>query len=161
MSATENTLRWLERSSWAVHIRQSLWLYPALEIVHITGIALLVGAAFLFDLRLLGFSKNLPVRDLANHLLPWSRKGLWLIVPSGILLFITNAETLGKDPTFWLKMLLLAVAGLNALVFHQIVYPPKFRLQPEKQLPLSAKVSASISIMVWIAVIACGRLLAY
>jgi len=52
-----------------------------MEIVHITGIAVLVGAAFLFDLRLLGFSKNLPVSGLAKHLLPWSQRGLWLIVP--------------------------------------------------------------------------------
>lgn len=161
LSETENLLHWLESSSWAVYIRQSLWLYPALEIVHIMGIAILVGAAFLFDLRLLGFSKNLSVDGLANHLLPWSRRGLWLIVPSGILLFITNAETLGKDPTFWLKMLLLVIAGLNALVFHKYVYPPNIHLQPEKQLPFSARFSAAISIIVWIAVVACGRLLAY
>ncbi|KAA6439507.1 hypothetical protein FEM33_12210 [Dyadobacter flavalbus] len=154
-------LQWLESASWAVHIRQSLWLYPALEIVHITGIAILVGAAFLFDLRLLGFSENLPVSGLANHLLPWSKRGLWLIVPSGLLLFITNAETLGKDPTFWLKMLLLVIAGLNALVFHKLIYPSRFHSEPEKRLPFPAKISASISITVWIAVIACGRLLAY
>ena len=161
LSETENLLHWLESSSWAVYIRQSLWLYPALEIVHIMGIAILVGAAFLFDLRLLGFSKNLSVDGLANHLLPWSRRGLWLIVPSGLLLFISNAETLGKDPTFWLKMILLVIAGINALVFHRFIYPPEMHLQAEIQLPVISKVSAVISIVVWIAVIACGRLLAY
>ncbi|MDB5012531.1 MAG: hypothetical protein JWQ25_733 [Daejeonella sp.] len=154
-------LIWVENTSWAVGIRQSLWLYPALEIVHLTGIVILVGAAFMFDLRLLGFSKSLPTAGLANHLLPWSRSGLLLIIPSGILLFTTNAKTLGFDPTFWLKMILLAVAVLNVLVFHRFILKPHFEHSKMKELPFSARISACISIMVWIAIIACGRLLAY
>jgi uncharacterized membrane protein SirB2 len=147
----------LEKSAWAVSIRQSLWLYPAIEIVHILGIVMLVGAAFLFDLRLLGYSKDLPVRGLAGHLLPWSQRGLILIIPSGILLFITNAKALGTDFTFWLKMGLLIVAAINVFVFHQII----FKNSRAGELPVSSKFSAAISIIVWIAMIACGRLLAY
>ncbi len=153
-------LQWLEDSAWAVAIRQSVWLYPALEIVHITGIVLLVGPAFLFDLRLLGFSKNLPVRGLARHLLPWSRRSLLLVVPSGILLFITNAVTLGHDPVFWLKMVLLLTAGLNALVFHRFTLRPDIWSE-NTALPKSAKAAAIVSLIVWLAVITCGRLLAY
>ena len=123
-------LLWLENTSWAVGIRQSLWLYPILEIIHIAGIVLLAGAAIMFDLRLLGFSRNLPVASLARHLLTWSKRALILVIPSGLLLFITNAEAIGMDPTFWLKMLLLVCAGL-------------------------------FSIGAWLAIIACGRLLAY
>ncbi|WAC13570.1 DUF6644 family protein [Dyadobacter pollutisoli] len=154
-------LEWLEKSSWAVGIRQSLWLYPALEIVHIIGIVMLVGAAFLFDLRLLGYSKNLPVTGLARHLLPWSQRGLILIIPSGILLFITNAKALGTDFTFWLKMTLLAVAALNVFIFHQFIYKKQGNTQTAQELPVSSKLSAFVSIIVWIAIIACGRLLAY
>ena len=154
-------LGWLENSTWAESIRQSLWLYPALEIVHLTGIVILVGSAFMFDLRLLGFSKNLPVISLSAHLLPWSRRGLWLIIPSGILLFSTNAITLGTDPTFWLKMTLLVVAALNVFVFHRFIFKVHSRLEVQGKLPFPAKVSAMISIMVWIAIIFCGRLLAY
>lgn len=156
-----NVLNWLENTSMAETIRQSLWLYPALEIVHITGITILVGAAFMFDLRLLGFSKTLPVTGLSRHLLPWSRRGLWLIVPSGLLLFITNAKTLGADPTFWLKMILLVIAALNVLIFHTLVFKPQTVNGTNLPLPLAAKFSAFVSIIVWVAVIACGRLLAY
>ncbi|PSR54927.1 hypothetical protein AHMF7605_16165 [Adhaeribacter arboris] len=153
-------LTWLEHSAFAVVIRRSSWLYPALEIVHIVGIALLVGAAFLFDLRLLGFSRHLPVRGLANHLLTWSRRGLILIIPSGFLLFSTNAIALGQDITFYIKMALLGLAGVNAWAFH--AYFPKIR-NPDKNyfLPFRAKLAAVCSIILWIAVIACGRLLAY
>jgi hypothetical protein len=138
----------LQSSAWAVGIRQSMWLYPMLEIIHLLGIVMLVGGAFFFDLRLLGLAKNLSLPALSAYLLPLSRKGLLLVIPSGILLFITNAETLGLDSTFWLKMALLLLAGLNALVFHRLQLFP-------------AKLTALISIVAWIAIISCGRLLAY
>lgn len=154
-------LQWLEDSSWAVAIRQSIWLYPMLEIVHITGIVLLAGPAFMFDLRLLGFSKKLPVSALAQHLLPWSRRGLLLIIPSGLLLFITNATALGYDPVFWIKMSLLVVAGLNALAFHNFTFRSVSAWNENAIMPPAAKITAGISIIVWLVIIACGRLLAY
>jgi len=155
------SLDWLESTSLAEYIRQSLWLYPALEIVHIIGIAILVGAAFMFDLRLLGFSKTLSISALSRHLLPWSRRGLWLIIPSGVMLFITNAKTLGYDPTFWLKMFLLVIAAVNVLIFHRFIYISANSDGSSGRVPAAAKISALISILVWTAVIACGRLLAY
>lgn len=146
-------LRWLEDGSLAAAIRQSAWLYPILEIIHITGIVLLAGGAFLFDLRLLGFAGRLPIDALGRHLLGWSARGLLLIVPSGLLLFSTNATTLGYDPVFWLKMLLLLLAGGNALLFH--------RLLAHRPHGRGAKMAAVLSLLLWIGVIACGRLLAY
>ncbi|QNL50230.1 hypothetical protein H8S90_00935 [Olivibacter sp. SDN3] len=156
-----NFFSWLESTSLALGIRQSMWLYPALEIVHIVGIVLLVGAAFMFDLRLLGFSKSLPLQELSNHLLPWSARGLILIAPSGILLFITNAKSLGVDPTFWLKMILLGIAALNVLVFHKFIFKKNIEVSSFYDSPISVKISAFLSIIIWIAIIACGRLLAY
>ncbi|PKV76004.1 DUF6644 family protein [Pontibacter ramchanderi] len=153
-------LRGLEESALASAIRQSTWLYPALEIVHILGIVLLVGGALLFDLRLLGFSKNLSVPELARHLLPWSRRGLYLIIPSGILLFSTNAVALSADSFFHIKIIGLVVGGINAGVFHRYI----FAAAPEWQqgnTPRAAKAVALCSIVVWVLVIACGRLLAY
>ena len=159
----DNPAEWLqgiENSALAVSIRQSLWLYPVLEIVHIVGIVLVVGGAFLFDFRLLGFSKKIPVADLATHVLPWSRRGLILVVPSGLLLFSTNAEALGKDPTFWLKMGLLVIAGINVAVFHRITFRSPTGWQAG-QIPVGAKAAALGSILLWLGTIACGRLLAY
>lgn len=156
-------VEWLQRvenTGLAAGIRQSTWLYPGLEIIHIVGIVLLVGGAFVFDWRLLGFSPNIPVADLAEHVLPWSRRGLWIVVPSGLLLFSTNAESLGTDPTFWLKMLLIVVAGVNVALFHWITFrsPTGWR---RGKTPVGAKAAAICSILAWLATIACGRLLAY
>src|SRR5688500_17980118 len=150
-------LQWLEDSSLAAGIRQSLWLYPALEIVHITGIVLLVGPALMFDARLLGLSPAISVTALSKHLLPWARRSLFvLIIPSGFLLFITNAVTLAGDPVFWLKLSLLAFAILNAFVFHRFVFNRKVVWDSNTIIPVKAKVNALLSIILWIMIIACG-----
>jgi hypothetical protein len=159
--AINNWMQWVENTNLAISIRQSMWLYPGLETLHILGIVLLVGPAFMFDLRLLGFSRKLPVRGLAHHLLPWSWRGLVLVIPSGILLFITNASVLIADATFWLKMLLLGVAGINVALFHKITFPSVAEWNKQTPVPVAAKVAAVFSLLVWIGIITCGRWLAY
>lgn len=158
MMAIADWLQFLEQSSWAVSIRQSIWLYPFLEIMHIIGIVLLVGSAFLFDLRLLGFSKQLPIASLERHLWWWAIRASVLVIPSGLLLFITNASTLGYDPVFLTKMILLLTALCNALLFHRLVSQS---IRHSKIVPPAAKAMAILSLLLWIAIIACGRLLAY
>lgn len=154
-------LQGLENTALAVAIRQSAWMYPWLEILHINGIVLLVGSAFLFDLRLLGFSKNIPVTALVHYLINWSHKGLWLVIPTGLLLFICNAKTLGFDPVFWIKMLLIVLAGLNAERMHRYTLSTVLLWNEDVDTPVSAKLSAVFSMIAWFAIIACGRLLAY
>lgn len=156
-----DVLTYLESTSLAAAIRQSQWLYPAIEILHITGIVLVAGAAILFDLRLLGFSQKLSTALLAHHLLRWSKNGLWLVIPSGLLLFITNATTLGHQRVFWLKMILLVSAALNAYLFHRTIFRSVADWDTQKVVPVRAKAAAVCSMVLWIAVIACGRLLAY
>lgn len=160
-SPLSNWLQWLEESSWSVAIRQSAWLYPALEIVHIIGIVLLVGAAFLFDLRILGFSKHIPVSALEKHLLSWAQRASILVIPSGFLLFITNAMALAHNPVFHTKLILIAVAAVNALVFHKVFCQSVSGWDISAPAPAGAKITALVSIVAWISVIACGRLLAY
>jgi hypothetical protein len=149
MTKSSNYVSWLESSSWAEAIRESLWLYPALEIVHIIGIVLLVGPALLFDMRLLGYAKSIDIKHLSSYFLPIPRYALLLIIPSGLLLFITNAISLSQDFTFCLKMTLLVLAAVNVLIYNRFT-----RLFP-------VKLTATLSILLWIAIIACGRLLAY
>ena len=155
-------LEWLEGTSLALLISRSTWLYPILEIIHITGIVLLVGPALIFDFRLLGLLRNIAVSTLAEQVLPWSRRGLFLLaIPSGLLLFISNAVTLGNSVLFWLKMLLLLFAVLNTVVFHRFIFPSYMKNNEPIPLPLTAKAAAVTSMLLWIAIIACGRLLAY
>lgn len=149
---------WAAATPLAQVLRDDPWLYPIVEIVHIVGFTLLVGAAAMFDLRLLGFGRALSVQALARHLLPWSWVGLLLIVPSGLLMFSTQPELLDND-VFLLKLALIAAAGLNALVFHAGPWRGADRWPPAA--PAWARLHAVLSLLLWIAVIACGRLLAY
>ncbi|MEJ8756898.1 DUF6644 family protein [Pontibacter sp. H259] len=150
----------IENSQVATTIQQSVWAYPALEIVHFLGIVMLVGPAFLFDLRLLGIAGKLPVKALALYLLPWSRRALLLIVPSGLLLFSTNAVALAADPVFIVKLSIIVIAGLNAGIFHFFQFPDTPNWSKE-HTPKTAKIIAIVSIVCWLTVITCGRLLAY
>jgi hypothetical protein len=151
----------IEARALAVAMRQSLWLYPIVEIVHLTGIALLVGSIAMLDLRLLGLSRAVSVKRLAAHILPWTAAAFLLIVPSGLMMFIAHASDLIKSDVFALKMSLLLAAGANAGVFHAGVYRGAASWDVERLPPPAARLAAALSLALWLSVIACGRQLAY
>lgn len=151
----------IERLPLAVAMRQELWLYPAVEIVHILGFVTLVGSIIVFDLRLLGLTRGLPVRALARHVLPWSFGALLLIVPSGLLMFIAHAGDLVGNTAFIVKMCLLFCAAINAALFHTGIFRTADAWDIGAAVPVAAKLHATFSLLIWIGVIACGRLLAY
>jgi|SRR5690349_4417864 len=154
-------LVWLESSAVAVAMRQSTWLYPGVEIAHIVGFVALVGAALMFDARLLGRSRPLAVSALERHLLPWARWSLLLVVPTGALMFTAHATEMAANPALRLKLALLAAAVLNAGVFHRWPFRTVGDWDTEIHAPIAARVNGALSILLWVGVIACGRLIAY
>lgn len=151
----------IEMSALGAAMRQWLWLYPIVEIVHLTGIALLVGSIALLDLRLLGLSRDVPVRRLASHILPWTAASFVLIVPSGLAMFVAHAGDLIASPVFVLKVSLILAAGTNAAVFHAGAYRGAADWDVHRAPPAAARLAAALSLLLWVSVIACGRLLAY
>jgi hypothetical protein len=151
----------LEESAPAASLRDARWLYPATEALHIAGFTLLVGAAALFDLRLLGVSPKLRVSDLAGHLLPWSRRAAALVVPTGLLLFAAHATAVAANSAFRFKLVLIALAGLNAAVFHAWTMKGVAAWDSGVRTPPAARAAAMASLCLWTGVICCGRLIAY
>ena len=151
----------LEEGSIASVMRDSLWLFPLVETVHIIGFSILVGAVIMFDLRILGVSKRISVRMLARHLLPWSVGALLLIVPTGTLMFASEASDLVGNRAFVVKMLLLMLAGANAGAFHLGSFRDAELWDQNAPSPTGAKLHAIASMLIWIGVITCGRLIAY
>jgi hypothetical protein len=155
----------LESSGLGQAMRQWLWLYPSVEIVHIVGIALLFGSIAVMDLRLLGVSRSIPVRTLARHVLPWSAGSFLLIIPSGLLMFTAHATEFIDSEVFVIKMLLIMAGGVNAALFHTITFRTADVWDSEEMRklppPPSARAAGALSLVIWISVIACGRLLAY
>lgn len=154
-------LNWLESSAMATFFRQSLWMYPAVEIVHITSFSILVGTAVLFDLRLLGLSRKLPVTDCLRYVNVLARSSFLLILPSGLILFMVDATSMATNSAFLLKMLLLVLALANAWIFHRIILKSANAWNVGVHPPLKAKVAGVFSILLWVSVITCGRLIAY
>lgn len=152
----------LQDSTLGETVRNIQYLYPVLESIHILGIALLVGPAFIFDLRLLGAGQRaVPVTTAAHCLLPISHIGLMIVAITGIALLSAQATivaTAGAAP--W-KLGLIVVAGINVLVFHQGVYRKVADWDVQAPVPFLAKVSALISVFAWTGVIIAGRFLAY
>ena len=129
------------------------WAYPVLEIVHIFGIALLLGNLVLLELRVFGRGALLPVQPLARLALGIALAGFGLAAGSGLLMFASQVGELLANRAFTLKMLLLFLAGCNAFWFHK-----------RGSLALCdtlARVQMIVSTVIWLAVLACGRWIAY
>jgi hypothetical protein len=154
-------LGWIEQSALATAMRHELWLYPSIEILHIFGFVTLVGSIAMLDLRLLGLSRQIPVRALAGHLLPWTFGALIIIVPTGLMTFVAHASDFISNTAFVLKVSLIFGAGLNAAVFHMGPYRTVGQWDTAIATPAAAKFHAMVSLLIWMGVISCGRLLAY
>lgn len=154
--------QWLENSSWATAIHQSLWLFPMLETAHLFGIVSLVGATSALDLRLMGLTmKREPVSRIAGRLLPWAWAGLTIQVLTGFCLFASEATRCFENKAFRIKMVMLVLAGLNALIFHQTVYRRVARWDDAPATPLGAKFAGCCSILLWFGIVAAGRWIAF
>jgi hypothetical protein len=155
----------LEASALGAAMRDSEWLYPLAEIVHTIGIALLFGSVAIMDVRLLGVSRSIPVKRLAAHVLPWSAASFLLIVPSGLAMFVAHASDYIASSLFALKVCLIMAAGGNAALFQVMTLRTADVWDSEEMRPLgpppSARIAGAVSLLIWMSVIACGRLLAY
>ncbi|MFN4275309.1 MAG: hypothetical protein ACK4FJ_03340 [Ferrovibrio sp.] len=148
----------LEQSGLGVQMRQSLLLYPAVEILHIFGFVVLVGSILGFDLRVLGLGRRLPIEPFARLVVPLSALGLAIAVPCGFLLFVTEATSIAANPAFQAKLACIAIGLVNIALFH---LGPWRGLVQRGEVTLAAKLGAVVSLLAWSGAIIGGRLIAY
>jgi len=134
-------------------LRTHPFAYPMLEVVHIIGIALLLGNLVLLELRVWGFGKALPLKDLAPLALLLAALGFGLAAASGLVMFASQAGELLANRAFVIKMGLLTLAACNAAWFHG--------RDSLTKLDSLARLQTFASTLIWIAVIFCGRWIAY
>lgn len=155
-------LSWLESGPLAAAIRGTAYLYPVLESFHIIGIALLIGPAAAFDLRLLGLARHqLRVTTAAQYLLPLSRLGFAIAAVTGVLMFLPGATLLADRASAPWKLGLILLAGLNILVFHRSTYRRVQEWDTDEPTPVAARIAAMVSLTAWSGVTLAGRFLAY
>jgi hypothetical protein len=158
---------WLEWPSVAHFIERYTWAWPLGETFHFFGIILLIGGVGMFDLRLLGFAKQLPV-SAVKRLLPWGVTGFTLCVVTG-LMFVTGVranvpmspyDVIKGNVWLQLKFLFIALAGLNLLAFYVTgTNRAVDDLGPGADAPRLAKAIAFASLSLWLGVIYFGRLI--
>lgn len=134
----------------AIWLRTSL-AYPVLETLHIAGLATLFGSILIVDLRLLGRLRRLDAAALMAAVLPWTLTGFLLAAATGMTMFYARASELITNPVFAIKICLVLLAGINAGVLHARGLHENF----------ASRLQAGLSILIWIAVIVCGRWIAY
>ena len=155
-------LMWLEESPLGKGIRESLWLFPIIETLHLFGIVLLVGATSALDLRLMGLTIGTePVSRLAGRLLPWALVGFLVQIVTGSLLFSSEATRCYTNVAFRYKMLGILLAGINAVVFHYASYKNVREWDDAPSGPAGAKIAGAVSIVLWFGIVAAGRWIAF
>ena len=154
--------RYLYDSRVGAGIRESIWVFPIIEGTHLLGIALSVGLLCWFDLRLLGWVlRDEPVSKVWQNVMPVAFVGFALMFVSGILLFWAEAFTAFHSVHFWLKMILLALAGVNALSFESTAHKNMVLWDLEPVPPFRARMTGAISLILWTAIVVTGRTMAY
>ena len=151
---------WLAGTGLSRSLRDITWLWPLCESVHFIGLALVIGGAGYFDLRLMGFMRRVPVRA-AQAFMPWAIAGFAMNLMTGSLFFIMAPEMYAKSAAFWAKVSFIVVAGLNALCFETMLGARIMALGPNDDTPSSLKLVGGVSLFSWFAVLYFGRMLPY
>ena len=138
-------------------IRRSTWLFPAIQIVHLAGIALVFGTITLVDLTLLGMIRSPALETAASPILTATQCGIAIVVISGALLFVSDPLEFWSNLAFRLKLLAFSLAIANALVFQRYLGKPT----KAASLNVFGKLSLWMSLMLWTSILILGRAVAY
>ena len=139
-------------------VMRTAWGWPAAESLHFIGLSLLVGTIFVFDLRLLGIGRRIPIGAL-HRLIPWGLAG-WVLTFATVMLFLlAEPDQYVYNPAFHFKVLFMVLAGLNASLFYLTSY--RRTISAAADAPRLAQFIAAASIVLWLSVIIAGRLLTF
>jgi hypothetical protein len=148
----------LEHSALAISIAESNWVFPAIETIHVIAVALMIGMVLIMDLRLLELtSANQPYATLKRDVLPWTWWAFCGAVFSGGLMFITQATEYVENDAFRTKVFLLALAGVNMVVFELMITRGAAKWDHGLAIPLPGKIAAMLSLALWILIVFFGR----
>ncbi len=153
-----NFLTWLGESRIGTAVAESSTIFPWLEVVHVVGIAAMLGSILIVDLRLTGLAaRDYPAAGLTRTLLPVTWAGFLIALSSGLLMFSSQPQMYWDNWYFRAKMCLLLLGGINMLAFHLLTRRAMSRWDRSASLPLAARVAGSLSLAIWVLAVAAGR----
>jgi len=150
---------WL-KSTWLADLMHTAWAWPTAESLHFFGLCLLMGTVGVFDLRLIGLAKQIPLPAL-HRLIPFGIGGFIINILTGISFFTAEPDQYLYNPSFHTKMLFMTLAGINVLLFYTTMFKKVQNCGPGDQAPMPARIMGAASLVFWIGVISGGRLLTF
>jgi hypothetical protein len=150
----------LEHSGLGYIIRDSLFIYPLSNVLHVLAIALLLGSITVFDLRVLGFGKGVATDRLARLALPVAMGALCVAALTGFIMFTAEATAYIRNPVFLIKMGLLVLALVNIVIFHRGAFRT-IKQWGFTSAPPAARLTAGASLALWLCIVVAGRFIAY
>ena len=152
----------LDKSEFAINIRESSVLFPLIEGTHLLGLGLSVGLIIVMDLRLAGLiMRKRSASEVWVQLFPWMMSGFAAMFVTGALLFWSHALAAYSSFAFRTKLILLALSGLNAAFYHMTVYRRRSEWDSDLVPPAGARFAGYTSLILWAGIIAMGRIMAY
>jgi hypothetical protein len=153
---------WIKHTGVGAPMTATAWLWPLCETLHFVGLALLIGVAGLFDLRMLGFVRRVSLASVMD-LRPWAALGLAINLVTGVMFFVGAPDQYVHNPAWWAKVAFILIAGLNILAFE---LSPRAKalvndVGPGDNTPLRLKLAGGISLFSWFAVLYFGRMLPF
>jgi|HubBroStandDraft_2_1064218.scaffolds.fasta_scaffold273835_2 hypothetical protein len=158
--AAHPLLAWCKDTAIGAFVRDSTWAFPTLQSLHFIGMSLLIGTVGAIDLRVLGIARAVPLAPL-HRLLPLAFIGFGINLITGVFFFCHDPLVYAFNPPFRIKMLLILLAGMNALWFRLGVFIDLDRWGPGIEASFLAKFISALSLLIWIAVITAGRYIAF
>src|SRR5262249_43596217 len=154
--------RAIEKTSVAIFVSQSQGGFSGLLMIHVAAAVIVFGMIFIVDLRLMGIaSTNCSVTDLCREALPWTWTAFVISAITGVLLFTGQPVKYWANWAFQMKVALLALAGINMLVFQFLTIRSVSKWNSAAAMPVAARLAGAISLTCWVAVVAYGRWTAF
>jgi hypothetical protein len=162
LMTVRDAFEWVDAFATSIALRESTYGYAILLTSHVVSMCLFLGLILMMDLRLAGFGNlRTPVSEIQKRLFPWQMVGLVVTSLSGLLLFYSQPMRYYGKAFFWSKLVLMALAGVNALAFHMTTYRSVGRWNTDRVTPFGARLAGVLSLVLWAGVVALGRLTAY
>lgn len=152
---------WLDATAPSMFIKEHTLIWPVCQTLHFFGLILLFGNIGLLDLRMLGLMKELPAKPL-NQFVRWGVLGFAINLLTGTIFFVGQPNQYIGNRAFYAKLLLIALAGVNVGAFYATgVFRRVEILGPGDDAPMPAKCIAATSLVLWVGVMYCGRMLTF
>jgi hypothetical protein len=153
-------IEWVAATPLSLWINHSTWIWPFCETLHFIGLSLLLGATGFFDLRLMGFFKRVSI-GAARDLMPLALAGFAVNAATGLVFLIGLPAQYANNRIWWYKVGFLVLAGLNALLYETRLSKRVLALAPGADTPPALKLIGLVSLVSWLAVLYCGRMLPF